>query len=110
MFVFFSTECCRSMLAARVIGMTFCVGSRRLKDGAGFRYTVSINNLTVPALVTTWRQPLLSGCMLMKCRQADKEHPIWVPERLTQKLLPLAETTDKEDAVVPDNPEARDTG
>jgi hypothetical protein len=46
----------------------------------------------------------------MKCRQADKQHPIWVPERLTQKLLPLAETTDKEDAVVPDNPEARDTG
>ena len=68
MFVFFSTECCRRMLAARVIGMTFCVGSRCLKDGAGFWYTVSINNLTVPALVTTWRQPLLSGCMLMKCR------------------------------------------
>jgi hypothetical protein len=26
------------------------VGSRRLKDGAGFRYTVAVNNTTVQAL------------------------------------------------------------
>ena len=50
----------------------FFVDSRCLKDGADFWYTVAINNLTAPALVTIWRQPLSSGCMIMKCRQADQ--------------------------------------
>jgi hypothetical protein len=43
-----------------------CVGSRRLKDGAGFQYTLAINNTTAQALARIWRQPLPSGCMQIK--------------------------------------------
>jgi hypothetical protein len=42
------------------------VGSWRLKDGTGFRYTMAVNNTTAQALARIWRQPLLRGCMQIK--------------------------------------------
>ena len=42
------------------------LGSLRLKDGAGLRYTITVNNATAQALARIWRQPLLSGCIQIK--------------------------------------------
>ena len=42
------------------------LGSLRLKDGAGLRYTITVNNATAQALARIWRQPLPSGCMQIK--------------------------------------------
>ncbi len=39
------------------------VGSQHLKDGAGLRYTIAVNNTTEQVLDQIWHQPLLSGCM-----------------------------------------------
>jgi hypothetical protein len=46
--------------------LSLLVGSRRLKDGAGLRYTISINNATVQVLAQIWRQPLPSRCIKIK--------------------------------------------
>lgn len=62
----------RSVQASSKKKSVHAVGSQHLKDGAGLWYTISVNNTTEQVLAQIWHQPLLSGCMQMKCWQANQ--------------------------------------